>query len=115
MKVFVSLLEPDHDERWPQATEEERATFFAALEAFSAEVARLGGSVLAGEGLASSAASRTLGPGPERMVTEGPYAESAEQLGGFYLIEVADLDTGVAAARLLPDRLSVELRPAMMG
>lgn len=40
--------------------------------------------------------------GGERAVTEGPYAEAVEQLGGFYLIETPDLDTLLELAELLP-------------
>ena len=47
------------------------------------------------------------------MVTEGPFTETIEQLGGFYLIDVPDLDTAVTAAKLLPRKLLVEVRPAL--
>jgi hypothetical protein len=48
---------------------------------------------------------------------DGPYAESKEQLGGFYLIEVPDLDAALAWARKLPlsGDGSVEVRPIIDG
>jgi len=46
-------------------------------------------------------------------VTEGPYAEVAEQLGGFYLIDVDSMETALDLARLLPDGYTIEVRPAI--
>ncbi len=36
------------------------------------------------------------------MVTDGPYAETKEQLGGFYIVEAADLDQALADAAAIP-------------
>jgi hypothetical protein len=49
----------------------------------------------------------------ETMTTDGPFAETKEQLGGFYLIEADDLDQAIAAAAKLPGSRhgSVEVRP----
>ncbi|MEL7975762.1 YciI family protein [Isoptericola sp. F-RaC21] len=116
MKVVVLLTQPNHYEIWGAADDAHRERFYARLEAFDAAVAARG-SVVAGEGLADPGTARTLGPGThgDRTVTDGPYAEAAEQLGGFYVIDVPDLDDAVELARLLPDELTVELRPAVAG
>ncbi|HVI00258.1 MAG TPA: YciI family protein [Enhygromyxa sp.] len=52
----------------------------------------------------------------ERMVTDGPFAETKEQLGGYYLIEVKDLDEALAWAAKCPGASygSVEVRPVMV-
>lgn len=49
----------------------------------------------------------------ELAVTDGPFAETKEQLGGFYLIEVDDLDTAISVAARIPAAKtgSVEIRP----
>ncbi|QDU44277.1 YCII-related domain protein [Symmachiella dynata] len=49
----------------------------------------------------------------KRQVTDGPFAETTEQLGGYYLIDVEDLDEAIAiAARLPPAKKgTVEIRP----
>jgi hypothetical protein len=49
----------------------------------------------------------------ERTVTEGPFAETKEQLGGFYLVEVNDLDGAIEAAVRIPtvNRGTIEIRP----
>ena len=51
----------------------------------------------------------------KRVVTDGPFAETREQLGGFYLIEAKDLDEAIGiAARVPPAKLgTVEIRPVM--
>ncbi|HAN98685.1 MAG TPA: hypothetical protein DCQ98_15160 [Planctomycetaceae bacterium] len=48
-----------------------------------------------------------------RLVTDGPFAETREQLGGYFLIDVADLDRAMAIAARLPaaEKGTVEIRP----
>jgi hypothetical protein len=48
-----------------------------------------------------------------RVITDGPFAETVEQLGGYYLIDVADLDEAIAVASRLPPAKwgTVEIRP----
>ena len=52
-------------------------------------------------------------PGADRLVTDGPFAETVEQLGGYYLIDAPDLDTAVELAKLLPREYAVEVRPTV--
>jgi hypothetical protein len=49
----------------------------------------------------------------KRIVTDGPFAETTEQLGGFYIIDVPDLDAALAVASKLPPakKGTVEVRP----
>ena len=49
----------------------------------------------------------------KRLITDGPFAETTEQLGGFYLIDVKDLDEAIAVAGRLPPAKwgTVEIRP----
>jgi hypothetical protein len=114
MKVLVLLAEDPA--AWERANEEQRAAVFEAHDRFAAAVARRG-AILAGEALAGVDEARTLRPpGPEgadRVLTEGPYAETAEQLGGFYLLDVADLDDALVLCRLLPEGYTIEVRPAV--
>ena len=74
------------------------------------------GAFIAGEGLQESATATTVRgfEGDERVVTDGPFAETKEQLGGFYLIEVVDLDAALEWAKKIPARGgAVEVRPVM--
>jgi hypothetical protein len=51
----------------------------------------------------------------KRLTTDGPFAETKEQLGGFYLIEARDLDEAIAIAAKIPGARSgsIEVRPIM--
>ncbi len=50
------------------------------------------------------------------LTTDGPFAETKEQLGGYYLVEAADLDAAIAIAARIPSAKlgSIEVRPVMM-
>ena len=76
------------------------------------------GAFVAGEGLHPSSSATTLRlsqDGSDQTVTDGPFAETKEQLGGFYLLECGDLDEALEWARKVPIRPggAVEVRPAM--
>lgn len=80
--------------------------------AFSAEL-RASGVQVGGSGLKSTTSATTLRNTPGgRTMHDGPYAESKEQLGGFYVIDVPDLDAAIAVARRVPLSASgsVEIR-----
>jgi len=51
----------------------------------------------------------------KRVVTDGPFAETREQLGGYYLIEASDLDEALAIAERIPPAQfgTIEVRPVM--
>jgi hypothetical protein len=61
-----------------------------------------GGHWIAGAALQPSVTATTLRTAGGRTVTDGPYAETKEQLGGFYLVEAADLDEALALAEAIP-------------
>jgi hypothetical protein len=51
----------------------------------------------------------------KRLVTDGPFAETREQLGGYYLIDARDLDEAIAVATRIPParKGTIEIRPVM--
>ncbi len=51
----------------------------------------------------------------KRLVTDGPFAETREQLGGFYIVEAKDLDEAMAIAESIPPAKfgTIEIRPMM--
>jgi hypothetical protein len=70
----------------------------------------------AGEALQPTSTATTLrAKGGEVMTVDGPFAETKEQLGGFYLIECRNLDEAIEAASRMPSvgRGSIEVRPIM--
>lgn len=104
MKYLV-LMADDDPESWIRATEAERQVVMDAHEAFSTAV-QARATMLAGEALEGVETAVTLRPaasGAERMVTDGPYAETVEQLGGFYLVECADAEAVVEACEAMAD------------
>ena len=111
MKFLVLMAEADSFEKWDALSDADQQEHFAAFTRFS-DAVKQRGSVLAGEALEAPGAARTVRPGNgARTVTEGPFAETVEQLGGFWLVDLADRDTAVELARLLPSAYSVEVRP----
>lgn len=76
------------------------------------ELLRSRNAMAGGEELAGSATATTIRNGDTGSVTDGPYTETAEQLGGFYLIDAADLDEAIELARALPEPI-VEIRPVV--
>jgi hypothetical protein len=70
------------------------------------------------KGLHPTSAATTVRVVNEKIqVLDGPYADTKEQLGGFHIIEVADLDAAIAWAARSPTALhgSVEVRPVREG
>ncbi|WP_122818709.1 YciI family protein [Nocardioides pantholopis] len=112
MKFLVLMAEEDHFAKWDRADAALRERVVADFTAFDAAVAERG-SVLAGEALDHPGAARTVRPGADRPVTDGPYAEAVEQLGGLYLIDVPSMEDAVQLAALLPREYAVEVRPVV--
>jgi Uncharacterized protein conserved in bacteria len=72
------------------------------------------GAMVAGEALQPTATATTVRVADGRTITtDGPFAETKESLGGFYLVEAADLDEAIAYAAMIPGAThgSIEVRP----
>ncbi len=80
--------------------------------AFNAELAEAG-QMIGGASLAPTSTATTLHKSFDgNSTTDGPYAETKEQLGGFYIVEAADLDEALAIAARVPIPVgSFEVRP----
>lgn len=84
-------------------------------EAFAAAVEAAGGRVLASEALEPSSTATVVRRGSiagegDPLVSDGPFIETKEALGGFYVIEAADLDQALELAKHCP-AANVEVRP----
>jgi hypothetical protein len=112
MQFLILLGGVAHFDQWDEADDELRARSFGDYNAF-ADAVRERGTLVTGDALQRPEAARTVQVGRSRLVTDGPYAETAEQIGGFYLIDVPDLDTAVSLARLLPRECFAEVRPTL--
>ena len=102
---------------WEALSDEERAAWEADDAEFKAELADLG-VVVFGEGLAPGDTATTVRvSNGEAVLTDGPFAETAEHLGGFLVVDVPDLDAALdlagrcPAARIGP----LEVRPVRSG
>jgi hypothetical protein len=112
VRFLVLMAEADHFDRWEASDDAHRERVYADFRAFS-EAVGARGSIVAGDALDRPGTARTVQPGAERALTDGPFAETVEQVGGFYLIDVPDLDAAVEVAALLPQEYTVEVRPTL--
>jgi hypothetical protein len=107
------LIIHDSEKAWAALSATEQQEIMAGYRRFSAEI-RASGQFLAGSQLqpTSNATSVRVKNG-RRMVTDGPFAETREQLGGFYVVEAKDLDEAIAMAERLPSAVTgtIEVRP----
>ena len=91
MAEYVVLIVGDADRWWTTMTEEERTAGYAEYERFDAELTKRGHTVVGGAELHGSAEAKRV-PAGGGTVTDGPFAEVTEQVGGFYQIQSDDLD-----------------------
>jgi hypothetical protein len=114
MTQYIVLL-PSSEAEWAAATDEQRAEVFAAHTDFARLLGERGHKMTGGSALTKSAEARVVrGTLDNVTVTEGPYAESVEQLSGFYTIETDDFDDlAKVCGRLAgtPTHRIVEVRP----
>ena len=111
---FLAIIYND-ESQYANATPEDIAASFAGHGALMEEGAK-SGAVLGGEGLQPVATATTLRVrDDERMLTDGPYAETKEQLGGYYLLDCKDLDEALNWAAQIPEAKTgaIEVRPIM--
>ena len=114
MQYFVLLAGNGELPSWEEASEEEQEAQIGRLAAFDEECARRPDvEILAGEALPDGSMATTLRTrGGEMTITDGPFAEAAEQIGGYYLLDAPDLDTVTDLCRILP-AYDIEIRPVL--
>ena len=111
---FVLLIQGDED-AYAALTDAEGEKMYAEHGAFMRAVRDAGVTITYSAELVPAERGRVVRPGGDtHLVTDGPYAETKEQLGGFYVLDVADLDTAVDWAKRIPmlPTDAVEVRPA---
>lgn len=113
-KYLLSVFGPaERGEFSDYASKEEMLQSFADTGAFNDKLVREGYFVYA-DGLAEATTATTVdGQGAEPVYTDGPYLETKEHLGGFWIIEAPDLDVALALAAegSKACRDKVEVRP----
>ena len=115
--VKYMLLICRDEQVWDKLSVTERQQIYAESVALSEELTARG-QYLGGHPLypSSSATSVRVRDG-KRLVTDGPFAETREQLGGYMLIDVRDLDEAIAIAARIPlaRTSTIEVRPVREG
>lgn len=102
MKFVVLLMSQGEMPPWEELTPQEQAEGLQMHDDFGAACEACEGvQILAGEAL-DGVPTVVRTRGGERTVTEGPYVEAVEQLGGFYLIESPDIETLLDLTKVLP-------------
>lgn len=111
MKYIVLIYAPESD--YATMTPTDFGTMMAEYQAFNAEAAKRG-VLVGGSSLKSVSSATTVRVREGKVVlTDGPFAETKEQLGGYYILDCPSLDKALELAALIPDarRGSVEIRP----
>jgi hypothetical protein len=109
---FLCLIYANEAE-WDAASEAERQEVYEGYRALQAEYGP-GGKLVDGSELQPTSTATTVAVRDgQTIVTDGPFAETKEQLGGFILIDVPSLDEALELAAKIPSARSgrVEVRP----
>jgi hypothetical protein len=110
MGLYVALIYSD-EKAWETADE---SVSNDTMEGHNKFGATHGAAIRAGHGLESASTATTLrkGSSGDIKVSDGPFAETKESLGGFYAIEAPNLDAAIAIAKDIPMPFGcVEVRP----
>jgi len=102
---------------WSSMSKPDAEQMYAEYRKYSEDLARAGVIRGGSELKPTSTATTVRVRGGKRQVTDGPFAETKEQLGGYFLVEVDDLDTAIELASKIPGARhgSVEVRPIIEG
>ena len=105
------ILIYENEEGYASSDPDVWRTAMEAHTRFAEQIPALGGTMLGGEGLQPTATATSV---RDDVVTDGPFVETKEALGGFYLIEARDLDQALAIAKACPAPYGgVEVRPIL--
>jgi hypothetical protein len=111
MKYLLLIYADEH--AFEAMSEEERREVYAAYDELMKDLSEKGQSLAGDELQPTSTATTVQVRDGERLITDGPYAETKEQLGGYFLIDVDDHDAAIDIAARIPSvhSGSIEVRP----
>jgi hypothetical protein len=110
-----ALLIYAKEQEWAAQSEEQAQAVNQEYLAFTKDIIDRG-LMKGGEALQATATATTVRVRDgDTLTTDGPFAETKDQLGGFYLVDCRDLDEAIELAARIPDarRGSIEIRPVM--
>jgi hypothetical protein len=110
---FLALIYSD-ESAWEGLDDDSREAMYERYRAFSEEAGAAGKLAGGAEVQPSRAATTVRVRGGETMVSDGPFTETKEALGGFFVLNCESLDEAVALAARIPgaEHGAVEVRPA---
>jgi hypothetical protein len=107
------LMDYVNEGGWPELTRAEQARWMGAYKAYMEAMTKAGVLQISNGLQPTSSATTVRVANDKTQVLDGPYADSKEQLGGFHIIDVPDLDAAISWAARSPTALHgiVEVRP----
>jgi hypothetical protein len=111
MRYMLLIYEPESN--WARMSQEETGRVYGEYMAFTNDI-KASGHYVTGNPLQPTPTATTVRVKDGKTVsTDGPFAETREQLGGYYLIEAKDLDEAIGIAARIPAARtgSIEVRP----
>ncbi|MGZ5405171.1 MAG: YciI family protein [Nocardioides sp.] len=113
MTEYVVLIVGDAERWWTTMSEQEREDAYAEYERFSTELVQRGHTITGGAELHGNAKARSI-PAGGGAPTDGPYAETAEQVGGFFQVETDNLDDLLECCQIIAKLGdAIEVRPTV--
>jgi hypothetical protein len=110
------LLIYDSEAEWMKMSQAEQGKMYGEYMEFTSDI-KAKGNHLAGHQLQPISTATTVRVrNGKRLTTDGPFAETKEQLGGFYMIEAKNLDEAIEIASRIPSARvgSIEVRPIVV-
>jgi hypothetical protein len=110
---FLALIYGS-DSDWAALSDEERNAVYERYRTFGEEARAAGKLVDGAELQAATTATTVRVRSDETVVTDGPFAETREQLGGYYVLDCDSIDEAVALAAKIPaaQHGTIEVRPS---
>ena len=115
MKYMLLIYHNEQD--WDRYTENERQQIYGEYRDLISELSSQGKYLVGDELQPVTTASTVSVRDGQQVVTDGPFAETREQVGGFFLIDAASRDEAIAIAARIPSARTgtIEVRPVMVN
>ncbi|HEY1953118.1 MAG TPA: YciI family protein [Gemmatimonadaceae bacterium] len=107
----------DNEQAWQQFPADVQQNYMGEYRAFTDSIKKSGQFVGANQLQPTHSATTVRSRNGKLSTTDGPYAETKEQLGGYYLIDAKDLNDAIQVASRIPSARSgsIEVRPVVEG
>jgi hypothetical protein len=109
------LLIYDNEQAWAKLNDAEQRKIYAEYGQFTESIKASRNFLAGGQLHPTTTASSVKVRGGQELITDGPFAETHEQLGGYYLIDAKNLDEATQLAKQIPSARfgTIEVRPVV--